>query len=194
MVKYTDDMKKDVILAGVGGQGVLSVAAVIAQAAVKSGLSVRQSEVHGMAQRGGAVLSHLRIADKAIASDLAPKGSVDIIVSMEPLESLRYAEFLAPDGALLTASTPVVNIPDYPDISLILKRIGRFPIHRIVDAANLGKSAGLPKAVNMVMVGAASRFLPIPVEDMEKTIEEMFTSKGQAVIDANKRAFELGRV
>lgn len=172
----------------------LSVAAVIAQAAVKSGLSVRQSEVHGMAQRGGAVLSHLRIADKAIASDLAPKGSVDIIVSMEPLESLRYAEFLAPDGALLTASTPVVNIPDYPDISLILKRIGRFPIHRIVDAANLGKSAGLPKAVNMVMVGAASRFLPIPVEDMEKTIEEMFTSKGQAVIDANKRAFELGRV
>jgi indolepyruvate ferredoxin oxidoreductase beta subunit len=187
-------MKKDIILAGVGGQGVLSIAAVIAKAAVKSGFFIRQSEVHGMAQRGGAVLSHLRIADTAIASDLVPKGSADLIVSMEPLESLRYVDFLALDGALLTADAPFVNIPDYPDISLVLKSIERFPIHRIINAVALSKSIGLPKAVNMVMVGAASLFLPISVEYIEATIEEMFTSKGQEVIDANKRAFELGRI
>ncbi|MDR0785763.1 MAG: indolepyruvate oxidoreductase subunit beta [Treponema sp.] len=186
-------MKKDVILAGVGGQGVLSVAAVIAKAAVRSGFFVRQSEVHGMAQRGGAVLSHLRIADAAIASDLVPRGSADLIVSMEPLESLRYVDFLAPDGALIAADAPFINIPDYPDISLVLKRIESFSIHRIIDAVALGKSAGLSKAVNMVMVGAASLFLPISVENMEKAIEEMFASKGQGMIDANKRAFELGR-
>jgi indolepyruvate ferredoxin oxidoreductase beta subunit len=187
-------MKKDIILAGVGGQGVLSIAAVIAKAAIRSGFFVRQSEVHGMAQRGGAVLSHLRIADTAIASDLVPKGSADLIVSMEPLESLRYVNFLSLDGALLTAAAPFVNISDYPDISLVLKRIERFPVHRIIDAVALGKSIGLPKAVNMVMVGAASPFLPISIEDMEATIEEMFASKGQEVIDANKRAFELGRI
>lgn len=193
VVKYTSAMKKDIILAGVGGQGVLSVAAVIAKAAVKSGFFVRQSEVHGMAQRGGAVLSHLRIADMAIASDLVPKGCADLIVSMEPLESLRYADFLSPDGALLTTDAPFVNIPDYPDSALVLKNIERFPIHGIINAVALSKSAGLPKAVNMVMVGAASLFLPISIEDMEATIEETFTAKGQEVVDANKRAFRLGR-
>ncbi|MDR1126644.1 MAG: indolepyruvate oxidoreductase subunit beta [Treponema sp.] len=186
-------MKKDIILAGVGGQGVLSVAAVIAKAAVKSGFFVRQSEVHGMAQRGGAVLSHLRIADMAIASDLVPKGCADLIVSMEPLESLRYADFLSPDGALLTTDAPFVNIPDYPDSALVLKNIECFPIHGIINAVALSKSAGLPKAVNVVMVGAASLFLPISIEDMEATIEETFAAKGQGVIDANKRAFRLGR-
>ncbi|MDR0410452.1 MAG: indolepyruvate oxidoreductase subunit beta [Treponema sp.] len=186
-------MKRDIILAGVGGQGVLSVAAVIAKAAVKNGFFVRQSEVHGMAQRGGAVLSHLRMADKAIASDLAPKGSVDLIVSMEPVESLRYVDFLAPRGVLLTADAPFINIPDYPDISLVLKRIESFPIYRIIDTVALGKATGLSRAVNMVMVGAASLFLPISVENIKKTIEEIFASKGQKVIDANQRAFELGR-
>ena len=184
-------MKCDVILAGVGGQGVLSVAAIIAQAAVSEGLQVRQSEVHGMAQRGGAVLAHLRISDAAIPSDLVPRGGANLILSMEPLESLRYAAWLAPDGALVTAAEPLVNIPNYPEISGVLESIETFPLHRIVEAAALAREAGLARSVNMVMVGAASAFLPIKAETLETTIEKMFADKGA---DANKKAFGLGRI
>jgi indolepyruvate ferredoxin oxidoreductase beta subunit len=186
-------MKCDVILAGVGGQGVLSIAAIIAQAAVADGLEVRQSEVHGMAQRGGAVLSHLRIADGPIASDLVPKGGAHLIISMEPLESLRYVEWLSPDGALVTASEPFVNIGNYPDIEAIKAAIVAFPKNRIVEAAALAKQAGLPKAVNMVMVGAASPFLPISSDKLEAAILAMFANKDAAIAEANHKAFVLGR-
>ncbi|MCL2318822.1 MAG: indolepyruvate oxidoreductase subunit beta [Treponema sp.] len=186
-------MKCDVILAGVGGQGVLSVAAIIARAAVEEGLAVRQSEVHGMAQRGGAVSAHLRLADTAIASNLVPRGSADLIISMEPLESLRYVSWLSPDGALVTAAEPFINIPDYPDINGIIKIVESFPAYRIVEAAALAKEAGLARSVNMVMVGASSAFLPIGVKTLEKTIEKMFAGKESAVVEANKKAFGLGR-
>jgi indolepyruvate ferredoxin oxidoreductase beta subunit len=186
-------MKKDIILAGVGGQGVLSIATIIAKAAVDAGFSVRQSEVHGMAQRGGAVLAHLRIADSPIAGDLVPRGTAGLIISMEPLESLRYAAWLAPDGALVSAAEPFVNIPDYPETAAILKIIAQFPLHRIVNAAAIAREAGLAKAVNMVMVGAASPFLPLSVENIEAAIAGMFASKEQSVIEANKRAFNTGR-
>ncbi|AEF84840.1 indolepyruvate oxidoreductase subunit IorB (IOR)(Indolepyruvate ferredoxin oxidoreductase subunit beta) [Treponema primitia ZAS-2] len=187
-------MKKDIILAGVGGQGVLSIAAIIAQAAVSVGLLVRQSEVHGMAQRGGAVLAHLRLSDTGIASDLVPQGGADLIISMEPVESLRYTAWLAPEGALVTAAEPFINIPDYPDIAVILKTIADFPVNRIVDAAALAKEAGLTRAVNMVMVGAASPFLPIRSPSLEATIAAMFASKDPSVAEANKKAFNLGRI
>jgi len=192
-------MKCDVILAGVGGQGVLSVAAIIAQAAVEEGLNVRQSEVHGMAQRGGAVLAHLRISDKTIASDLVPRGGADLILSMEPLESLRYTGWLSPKlangqpGALVSAAEPFINIPNYPDLEGILKSIKNFPMHRIVEASGLAKEAGLARSVNMVMVGAASAFLPIGTKTLEGTIEKMFAGKGAAAVEANKKAFGLGR-
>ncbi len=186
-------MKCDVILAGVGGQGVLSVAAIIAQAAVKEALEVRQSEVHGMAQRGGAVLAHLRIADKTIASDLVPRGGAELILSMEPLESLRYGAWLSPKGALVSAAEPLVNIPNYPDISGIINSIEAFPLYRIVEAAALAKEAGLARSVNMVMVGAASAFLPIKAETLEETIKTVFAAKGTDTVEANIRAFSLGR-
>lgn len=186
-------MKCDVILAGVGGQGVLSIAAIIAQAAVAKGLRVRQSEVHGMAQRGGAVLAHLRMADRNIASDLVPRGGADLVISMEPLESLRYAEWLSPEGALVTAAEPFVNIPNYPDTGTILETIKAFPLYRIVEAAALAKEAGLARAVNMVMVGAASAFLPIEAETLEETIGKMFAHKDKAAVEANKKAFDLGK-
>ena len=186
-------MKCDVILSGVGGQGVLSVAAIIAQAAVDEGLQVRQSEVHGMAQRGGAVLAHLRLADTAIASDLVPRGGADLILSMEPLESLRYAAWLSPKGALVSAAESFVNITNYPELEGIIKTIKTFPLSRVVEAAALAKEAGLAKAVNMVMVGAASAFLPIKAETMEKTIEKMFAHKDSSVVEANKKAYSLGK-
>lgn len=186
-------MKRDVILCGVGGQGVLSVAAVIAKAAVSAGLRVRQSEVHGMAQRGGAVLAHLRISDGPIASDLVPRGGADLILSMEPVEGLRYAAWLAPDGALVSAAEPFVNIRDYPDLAGIHAAVRSFPTHALVEAEALAKKAGLARAVNMVMVGAASPFLPLDAADVEGVICEMFASKEPAVVEANKAAFRLGR-
>jgi indolepyruvate ferredoxin oxidoreductase beta subunit len=186
-------MKFDVILAGVGGQGVLSVAAIIAQAAVNEGLNVRQSEVHGMAQRGGAVLAHLRISDTAIAGDLVPKGGADIIISMEPLESLRYTDWLAPSGALVTAAEPFVNISNYPETETVIAAIKRCPLWRIIEAAALAKEAGLARAVNTVMVGAASGFLPIKVKTLEYTIANVFAAKETAVLTANTKAFQLGR-
>jgi indolepyruvate ferredoxin oxidoreductase beta subunit len=185
-------MKCDVILAGVGGQGVLSIAAIIAKAAVASGLAVRQSEVHGMAQRGGAVSAHLRLSDGKIAGDLVPRGGADLIISMEPLESLRYAQWLSPEGALVTAAEPFVNIGNYPASEEITRAIEAFPLFRIVNAAAMAKEAGLARAVNMVMVGAASPFLPLKSEVLEKTIALAFASK-EGAAEANIRAFCLGR-
>ncbi|MDR0455656.1 MAG: indolepyruvate oxidoreductase subunit beta [Treponema sp.] len=186
-------MKCDVILAGVGGQGVLSVAAIIAQAAVSEGFAVRQSEVHGMAQRGGAVLAHLRISDGVIASDLVPRGGADIIISMEPLESLRYAAWLAPAGALVCAAEPLVNIGNYPEMAGLIAAIKGFPLWRIIEASALAKEAGLARAVNTVMVGAASPFLPLKAEALENTIAALFALKEPAIAAANTAAFRLGR-
>jgi len=186
-------MKYDVILAGVGGQGVLSVASIIAQAAVSEGLEVRQSEVHGMAQRGGAVLASLRIANNKIAGDLVPKGGADLIISMEPLESLRYLSYLKPDGILITAAEPFNNIPNYPDINGIHSTVKKLPKWRIIQTAALAKEAGLAKTVNTVMVGAASCFLPLKAVSLEKTITEVFSKKDDKTAQANTKAFKLGQ-
>jgi indolepyruvate ferredoxin oxidoreductase beta subunit len=183
-------MKCDIILAGVGGQGVLSIAAVIAQAAINAGLSAKQSEVHGMAQRGGAVLSHLRLGDGAIYSGLVPRGGACLIISMEPLESLRYTDWLSPEGRIVSAAEPVVNIPDYPEIDALRAAIKSFPGARLIEADALAKQAGLPRAVNMVMVGAASPFLPIKAELLEQTIAALFATREP---ELNIEAFRLGR-
>jgi indolepyruvate ferredoxin oxidoreductase beta subunit len=140
------------------------------------------------------VLAHLRISDKTIASDLVPQGGADLIISMEPLESLRYTAWLSPDGALVTAAEPVINIPNYPELPAILKAIESFPLSRIVEAANLAKEAGLARVVNMVMVGAASPFLPLKPETLENTITAMFAGKDASVGEANQKAFALGRI
>ncbi|MCL2243047.1 MAG: indolepyruvate oxidoreductase subunit beta [Treponema sp.] len=186
-------MNYDVILAGVGGQGVLSIASIITHAALSEGLEVRQSEVHGMAQRGGAVLAHMRIANRKIAGDLVPKGGADMIISMEPLESLRYISYLKPDGILVTAAEPYNNISNYPDIEGIHSLIKSLPEWRIVQAASLAKEAGLAKAVNTVMVGVASCFLPVKTRSLEKIIGEVFSKKNEAAAAANARAFHLGQ-
>ena len=186
-------MKYDVILSGVGGHGVLSVATVIAQAAVNEGFFVRQSEVHGMAQRGGAVIAHLRISDKEIAGDLVPRGSADLILSMEPLECLRYTAWLGPQGMMVTAAEPFLNIDNYPPLEDVLAAVKGLPNNRIIGAAELAKQTGLARSVNMVMVGAASPFLPVKPESLENAIEKRFTSKGEDLTAANIKAFQLGR-
>ena len=186
-------MKFDIVLAGVGGQGVLSLSAIIASGAMKEGLYVKQSEVHGMAQRGGAVLANLRLSDKPIASDLIPRGRASLILSMEPLESLRYVSFLSPEGSLITSTTPVVNIPDYPDLEELLGKIRDIPSAILVESDKLAKAAGSARAANMVMVGAASHLLPVKVETMEHYIENVFKRKGDKIVEANLKAFNAGR-
>jgi indolepyruvate ferredoxin oxidoreductase, beta subunit len=186
-------MTCDIILAGVGGQGVLSIAAIIAGAALDEGLQVRQSEVHGMAQRGGAVSAHLRISDRHIACDLVPSGGADMILSMEPVESLRYLSFLKPGGVIVTAAEPFVNIPDYPDLAPLIKAIESQPRSRVVAAAELAKKAGSARAVNMVMVGAASSFIPVASASMEARIAKLFAAKEASLVEVNLKAFASGR-
>jgi indolepyruvate ferredoxin oxidoreductase beta subunit len=186
-------MKFDIILAGVGGQGVLSVSAIIASSAMKEGLAVKQSEVHGMSQRGGAVLANLRLSDRPIASDLIPRGSAAMILSMEPLESLRYLEFLAENGTVITATNPVANIPDYPPLDEVLGRIRSLPHTVTVDAESLARKAGSARATNMVMVGAASPLLPVAFETIEHFVQTIFAGKGAKVVDTNLKALHAGR-
>ncbi len=186
-------MKQDIILAGVGGQGILSIAFVIDNAALAEGLSFKQAEVHGMAQRGGAVQSHMRLSSGPIWSDLIPFGEADMILSVEPLEALRYLGHLAPDGIVVTSATPFVNIPDYPPIDAVLAEVRRSGRHVIVDSEELAKEAGTSKAQNTVMLGAASRHLVLKEESLKRFIEVLFKARGEGVVQANLKAFELGR-
>jgi indolepyruvate ferredoxin oxidoreductase beta subunit len=186
-------MKQDIILAGVGGQGILSIAYVIDNAALADGLEFKQAEVHGMAQRGGAVQSHLRLSSGRIWSDLIPKGEADLILSVEPLEALRYFDYLKPGGIVVASATPYKNIPDYPDLGQILEAIGRVTGSIVVDSEKLAREAGTVKAQNIVMLGAASRFLILKADSLRALVETLFKPRGASVVEANLRAFDLGR-
>jgi indolepyruvate ferredoxin oxidoreductase, beta subunit len=186
-------MKKDIILAGVGGQGILSIAACIGMAAVKSNLFLKQAEVHGMSQRGGAVQSNLRLSDRAIASDLISLGKADLIISLEPMESLRYLPWLSPEGWVVTNSTPVRNISDYPDHNEIIMEIRSFKNHVIIDADSIARELGSPRSSNMVMLGAASLFTGLEYKQLESGVEEIFKRKGNETVEMNLRALRAGR-
>jgi len=186
-------MIRNIILAGVGGQGILTIASIIDHAAMQEGLYIKQAEVHGMSQRGGAVQSHLRISDSEIFSDLIPMGQADLILSLEPMESLRYLSFLASGGTIVTAIEPVKNIADYPDETSVLESIKNSGFnYRLIDAEKLAREAGNLKTANIVMAGAASAYFGIEKEQMEKSIREMFGSKGDETVAMNLKAFKLG--
>jgi indolepyruvate ferredoxin oxidoreductase beta subunit len=186
-------MRCDVVLAGVGGQGVLSAAAILAEAARRDGLQLKQGEVHGMAQRGGAVRASLRMADTPIHSDLVAAASADVLLALEPLEALRALETLRPGGSLFTASTPNENIADYPPIDSVLDTVRRVPGAVILDALALAREAGNRLAANTVMVGAASTVLPLGADTLERCIADRFAAKGPKAVDANLAAFRAGR-
>lgn len=186
-------MKYDVILAGVGGQGVLSIAAIIGLAAVDNGLHLKQAEVHGMSQRGGDVQSHLRIADRPVYSDLIPHGAADMILSMEPMETLRYVSYLSADGVIVADRNPVVNIPNYPELETVLVEIESYPTARLVDAEAVAREMRAARASNMVLLGAASVYLPVPPEHLEDAIRKVFGRKGAKVVETNIEALRRGR-
>lgn len=186
-------IKSDIILSGVGGQGILSIAATIGMAALENHLKLKQAEVHGMSQRGGAVQSHLRISQNEIASDLIPLGSADLIISVEPMESLRYLPWLSENGWLVTNTTPFVNIPDYPDLNKILAEIEKLQHHIVINADEIARQVKSPRSSNMVMLGAASPFLDIPYESLEIGIKKIFGRKGEKIVQLNIDALKVGR-
>ena len=186
-------MKKDIILAGVGGQGILSIAATIGLAAIEAGMFLKQAEVHGMSQRGGDVQSHLRLSDKEIASDLIPEGKADMIISVEPMESLRYLPMLSPEGWVITNTKPFINISNYPAIEVLMAEIDKVKNHIIIDADKIAIDMGSPKSANMVILGAASPFLDIEFSKLENAIRFLFKKKGEDVINKNIEALNVGR-
>ncbi|HOJ27223.1 MAG TPA: indolepyruvate oxidoreductase subunit beta [Candidatus Saccharicenans sp.] len=183
----------NIIISGVGGQGILSIAFVIDQAALAEGLYFLQSEVHGMSQRGGAVESHLRLSETEIFSPLIPQGEADLILSVEPLEALRYFSFLKPEGTVISSRTPYVNIPDYPPLDEVFREIKKVRESWLIEAGQLAKQAGSLRAENMVVLGAASRYLPLHEDNLKKFIRVLFQSKGEKVVETNLKAFDLGR-
>lgn len=186
-------MKQDIILAGVGGQGILSIAYVIDNAALEAGWNFKQAEVHGMAQRGGAVQSHLRLSQDVIFSELIPPGQVDLLLSVEPLEALRYLDALHPEARIVTSLTPYRNIPDYPDVESVLAALRDTGRAAVIDSQALAKEAGSTRAQNMVMLGAASLHLVIAEGHLLSFIEELFAPKGGDIVDVNLKAFRLGK-
>ena len=186
-------MKTDIILSGVGGQGILSVAMIIGEAATRKGLTLKQAEVHGMSQRGGDVQSNLRLSEGPIASDLIPLGEADMILSLEPLEALRYLPYLAKDGWIITSSAPFKNIPNYPDETDLFAELNAQPHVVALDVETLAKENNVAKSANVVLLGAAAAFLKIlDVETLRKSVGAIFAAKGAAVIEANNRAFDIG--
>ena len=186
-------MKLDIILAGVGGQGILSIAKVIGDAALEAGLYLKQSEVHGMSQRGGDVQSHLRISDKEIYSDLIPHGTADLILSIEPMEALRYLPYLSPKGYVVTNTKPYNNIVNYPEVEEILAEIKKQPNHLMLDADAMAHELKNPRGMNMVMTGAASKYMNLDYALIEKSIKAIFGRKGEAVVASNLATLKAGR-
>lgn len=187
-------MKTDIILAGVGGQGILSIAAALGSAALTNHLYMKQAETHGMSQRGGDVQSYMRLSSLPIYSDLIAKGSADIILSVEPMEALRYLPYLRTGGYVVTNSVPFVNIPNYPDTDKLMDTLKALPHQVIIDADAIAKeSAGNVRASNFVMLGAASPFIEIPFEYLENGIRDIFSRKGEAIVEMNLKALRAGR-
>ncbi len=186
-------MKKDIILSGVGGQGILSIATVIGEAVLKEGLYMKQAEVHGMSQRGGDVQSNLRISDRPIASDLIPTGKCDLIISLEPMEALRYLPYLSPDGWLVTNEVPFINIPNYPDEKAIKAELDKLPHKIVLNVNEVAKELGSTRVANIVLLGASIPFFGIDYAKVQDSIRGIFLRKGEAIVEMNLKALAAGK-
>ena len=186
-------VKKDIILCGVGGQGILSIATIIGEAATKAGVHLKQAEVHGMSQRGGDVQSNLRLSTETIWSDLIPLGACDIIIPMEPMEALRYLPYLSQKGVVVTSNKPFVNIPNYPDQEALFSELAALPQVVQLDIEQVAKDAGSPRSANVVLLGMAARYLEVVTpQQLRQAVATIFARKGEAIVEANLKAFDLG--
>ncbi len=187
-------MKKDIILCGVGGQGILSVATIIGEAATKADVNLKQAEEHGMSQRGGDVQSNLRLSTDIIYSDLIGQGGADVIISMEPMEALRYLPYLAKDGVIVTSNKPFVNIPNYPDVQAVFAELQALPNEVVMlDIEDVAKEAGSARSANVVLLGMAAPYIEIvSAEALRQAVATIFARKGEKVVEANLKAFDMG--
>ena len=186
-------MKKDIILAGVGGQGILTIATIIGDAAAVAGLSLKQAEVHGMSQRGGDVQSNLRLSTDEIYSDLIKKGAADLIISMEPMEALRYVSYLNSEGWVVTSSHPFKNIPNYPEDEALMNELNGLPHVAALPIDDVAKENNMPKSANVILLGMAARYIEILTpEQLRESIARVFASKGEKIVEMNQQAFDLG--
>ena len=186
-------MKKDIILAGVGGQGILTIATIIGDAATAAGLNLKQAEVHGMSQRGGDVQSNLRLSTELIHSDLIKQGAADLIISMEPMEALRYIPYINKEAWVITSSHPFKNIPNYPEEEALMKELESLPHVAALPIEDVAKENNLPKSANVILLGMAARYIDIlSPEQLRESITRVFASKGDKVVEANLKAFDLG--
>ena len=186
-------MKKDIILAGVGGQGILTIATIIGDAAAVAGLSLKQAEVHGMSQRGGDVQSNLRLSTEDIYSDLIKEGAADLIISMEPMEALRYLTYLDKEGWVVTSSHPFKNITNYPDDESLMNELNSLPQVATLPIEDVAKENNMPKSANVILLGMAARYIEILTpEQLRESITRVFASKGAKVVEMNQQAFDLG--
>jgi indolepyruvate ferredoxin oxidoreductase, beta subunit len=185
-------MNYDLVVCGVGGQGVLTIAAVIDRAIHEAGLYLKQSEVHGMAQRGGAVSAFVRISDQPVASDLIAQGSASMVLSVEPMEALRYTQLLRPDGCIVTDITPMVNVAVYPAPAALYQVLFSAPRLVAINGTRLALKAGSVKVQNVVVLGAAASYLPLPAELLETQLRTLFAPKGERIVKANLNAFRIG--
>lgn len=186
-------MKRDIILAGVGGQGILTIATIIGEAATAAGINLKQAEVHGMSQRGGDVQSNLRLSTEEIYSDLICEGSADLIISMEPMEALRYVNYLSAEGCVVTSSHPFKNIPNYPDEQALMEELNALPKVEMLPIEEIAKEHNMPKSANVVLLGMAAKYIGIlSPEQLRESIKRLFARKGEAVVEMNCQAFDLG--
>lgn len=184
---------KNIMIVGVGGQGSLLASKLLGKLLLTRGYDVKVSEVHGMSQRGGDVQSNLRLSRERIWSDLIPKGGCDLILSLEPMEALRYLPWLAPDGWIVTNTTPFVNIPNYPEMDDIHKELASVGRVVSVDCDAIAKDVGSPKSANMVLLGASASVMEIiDPEKLREGIAEVFARKGEKIVEMNIAAFNAG--
>lgn len=193
-MSQAEQKKFDLLITGVGGQGAILASDIIGKAAVTAGLSIRAAETHGMAQRGGSVVNHIRIG-QAYGS-MIPKKGADIMLALEPMEAVRYLDFLKDGGIIIVNTQPVVPVTvasgqaKYPEVSDILDALSEKYIVKAFNADELAFEAGSRLAMNVVMVGAVSGYLPIPKETLLESIKALVPQK---TIEVNLRAFEAGR-
>lgn len=188
------EKKLDLLITGVGGQGAILASDIIGKAAVVSGLSIRAAETHGMAQRGGSVINHIRLG--TYLGSMIPKKGADIMLALEPMEAVRYLDFLKDGGVIIVNTHPIIpvtvtsGLAKYPDVQEILDVLSEKYVVKAVNANELAYEAGSRLAMNVVMVGAVSGYLPIPKEALLESVKALVPKK---TIEINVRAFEMGR-
>ena len=187
-----NNMSCKIIVSGVGGQGAITIAQLILGAAFKDNLYALQSEVHGMSQRGGAVNAHVIVSSMEVFSPVVMAGDGDILISLEPLETLRYLPLLKSGAHVIAAMEPVVNMDNYPEREELMGALARIPGVQLIDTETHSRALNAKKSGNIILLGVAARHMGIASARWREALTERFAGKGEAIITKNIEAFECG--